>query len=349
MSYKSTHSTTIDNGKLFGASTKKETARVVLLAVPWEVTTSYGSGTSFGPTTILKASPQLDFYDYSFADALHHGLHLENADPSINVENERLKPLARQVIDEWDEKGKLSESGQRILKTINTASRNVHETVYKKSLKLMDEGKIPAVIGGDHSSPYGLIKALCERHPQQLGILHIDAHADLRKTYQGFEHSHASIMRNVMELETPPKQLTQVGIRDYCQEEWDFIEEHPAITTFFDRGNKKRQLSGASWDQICSDIVATLPELVYLSFDIDGLSPDNCPNTGTPVPGGLSFSEVVYLMEKVVRSGRKIVGFDLVEVAPGETDWDGNIGARLVYQLCGWSLASQKLQDLRDE
>ncbi|MBQ8335468.1 MAG: arginase family protein, partial [Tidjanibacter sp.] len=89
-------------------------------------------------------------------------------------------------------------------------------------------------------------------------------------------------------------------------------------------------------------MVECLPQKVYISFDIDGLAAENCPSTGTPVPGGLSFNQAVYLLDKVVRSGRKIVGFDLVEVAPANKDdeWDANVGARMLYKLCGLILKS---------
>jgi agmatinase len=103
-----------------------------------------------------------------------------------------------------------------------------------------------------------------------------------------------------------------------------------------------KAFEGTTWAQQCQEIIAHLPEKVYISFDIDGLAADNCPATGTPVPGGLSFNQALYLLEKVVASGRKIVGFDLVEVAPADKqdEWDANVGARMLYKLCGLILKS---------
>ena len=112
------------------------------------------------------------------------------------------------------------------------------------------------------------------------------------------------------------------------------------ITTFFDRDIKQQQYEGKTWAGICDSIIALLPEKVYLSFDIDGLDPKLCPNTGTPVPGGLELEQTLYLVEKLVQSGRKIIGFDLNEVAPGNDEWDANVGARLLYRLANMCLVS---------
>lgn len=335
----------IPSGQLFGESTTADSSAIQLMAIPWEVTTSYGGGTSLGPAAILQASPQLDFFNRYFGDVLHHGLHLELLDRRISGWNSRLRPLAKKIVVDLEENGDLSNECQRYLEEINQASAQLDELVYMKSKELLKNGITPAILGGDHSVPFGLIRALSEAHTVNFGILHIDAHADLRESYQGFKGSHASIMRNVTNLPHSPK-LIQVGIRDFCEEEWEVIQQSEKISTFFDSDINKARFSGTSWHETCSSIVSTLPDLVYVSFDIDGLSPDNCPNTGTPVPGGLSFNEALYLIEMLARSGRKIVGFDLVEVAPGGNEWDGNIGARLVYQLCGWTLVSQNKQQL---
>src|SRR5690606_18866656 len=102
---------------------------------------------------------------------------------------------------------------------------------------------------------------------------------------------------------------------------------------------------GQSWNSLCQRILEPLPSAVYVSFDIDGLSPELCPGTGTPVPGGLSFEQACYLLVHIVRSGRRIIGFDLNEVSPGRdpnNEWNGNVGARLLFKLCGALVASQK-------
>jgi agmatinase len=204
------------------------------------------------------------------------------------------------------------------------------------------------VIGGDHSVPLGAIKSIHEKYAGEFGVLHIDAHADLRIAYEGFTWSHASIMYNLMTSQHPPNKLVQVGIRDFCEEEVDFIRERKDIDTYFDLHLKKRMMEGESWKNLCIEIVSHLPDKVYVSFDIDGLDPTLCPNTGTPVPGGLSFAEALGLLRTICESQRKIVGFDLNEVSGGPTreEWNGNVGARLLYKLCGWTAVTNGLYKL---
>ena len=147
-------------------------------------------------------------------------------------------------------------------------------------------------------------------------------------------------MHNVMKLPMAPKKLVQVGIRDFCEQEHEAIKNsNGRINTFFDSALRDETFLGVTWKQITESIIKALPQNVYISFDIDGLDPSLCPNTGTPVLGGLSFHEANYILSQVSESGRKIIGFDLNEVSQGETDseWDGNVGARLLYKLCGWA------------
>jgi agmatinase len=205
----------------------------------------------------------------------------------------------------------------------------------------LNQNKLVALLGGDHSTPLGLMQALSEKY-SSFGILHIDAHADLREAYEGFEFSHASIMYNAIKLPQVTR-LVQVGIRDYCVAENQLIKSDARITTFFDREIKQSQFEGVTWSVTCDKIIEALPERVYLSFDIDGLDPKLCPHTGTPVPGGLEFEQSIYLIEKLVHSGRTIIGFDLNEVAPGNDEWDANVGARLLYRLSNLCLVSNKI------
>ena len=140
-------------------------------------------------------------------------------------------------------------------------------------------------------------------------------------------------MFNALKIKNVSK-LVQVGIRDYCQAEYDIIKNsNGRVETFFDRDIRHRQYEGESWKQICTDIISRLPDQVYISFDIDGLDPKLCPNTGTPVAGGFEFEQAVYLLQKLAESGKKIIGFDINEVAPGETEWDANVGARLLFRM----------------
>lgn len=323
---------------LFGLETNPETALIHLLPVPWEVTTSYGAGASLGPLAILEASPQLDLFDRAWGNLFEAGYYLHPEISWVKKANSELKVLAQEIISELEESRSLSPSGQKKLDLINEASRKLTEDIYVWSQKIISQGKIPAMIGGDHSCPLGLIRAVCERYPQQVGILHFDAHHDLRIEYQGFWESHASIMNNVLRT-TDLKSLTQVAIRDFSESEWALArEQKEKVHVFYDSDLRARNFRGEPWAKTVEEIIATLPQKVYISFDIDGLNPALCPHTGTPVPGGLSFDEAVYLIRSLVEAGREIVGFDLVEVAPEseerENQWDGNVGARLLYQMC---------------
>jgi agmatinase len=226
------------------------------------------------------------------------------------------------------------------LEKINKACEDFNFYIQSTTRKYLKEGKIVGVLGGDHSTPLGFIRALsevCDR----FGVLQIDAHADLRKAYEGFMYSHASIMYNVLKVPAVAK-LIQVGIRDICDEEKNIIDRAMGrVVTFSDIDLKALEYTGKNWDSICSEIVKQLPPNVYISFDIDGLDPKLCPNTGTPVAGGFEFHQIIYLIRKIVQSGKKIIGFDLSEVSPGIGDWDANVGARILYELCNWTAVSQ--------
>jgi agmatinase len=216
------------------------------------------------------------------------------------------------------------------LATVNQACEAMNQWVYSQTLELLAGGKRIGLVGGDHSIPLGYIRALTEQAPE-FGILHIDAHADLRQAYQGFTYSHASIMYNVLQLPQVTR-LVQVGIRDVCEAEVALIQAAgDRVVPHYDTHLKENRYAGVPWQYQCQTIVAALPERVYVSFDIDGLDPKLCPHTGTPVPGGLELAEVFYLLRQVVASGRQIIGFDLSEVGNGE--WDGNVGARVIYKL----------------
>ncbi len=226
---------------------------------------------------------------------------------------------------------------------MNELSHKVNQVVYEQTKSILAQGKIAALIGGDHSVPFGAFKAITEKTPG-IGILHFDAHSDTRKAYEGFEHSHASIMHNTLEQIPGVKKLVQVGIRDFCEEEVDYCRtQGHRVKIFFDAHIARRKIEGESWKKITAEIVSQLPQQVWISFDIDGLDPKFCPNTGTPVPGGLDYHEANYVLRALVESGRKIVGFDLNEVAPDPngSEWDANVGARLLYKLTAWTLASQ--------
>lgn len=335
----------LDSG-IFGLPHTFETARLVFLPVPWEATTSYGGGTSKGPAAILEASYQVDLFDLEVDRPYEAGMFLLPESKKIRAWNKTAKAAAQKIIKAGGRIGK-NKALTKALADVNKISRLVNEEVRKESARVLKAGKILGLVGGDHASPFGALQALGE-FEGDFGLLHVDAHSDTRDAYEGFEYSHASILRNVMEKIPQAKKLVQVGIRDFCEEEWNFIRgSNGRVETFFDLDLQKRKAGGEGWSRIATDIVSRLPQKVWITFDIDGLDPRFCPNTGTPVPGGLDYAEAVLLIGEVARSGRTIVGFDLNEVSPGkDSEWDANVGARLLYKLAAWCLASRKVRGL---
>lgn len=326
-------------GNIFGLPFTPENAELIIIPVPWEVTVSYHTGTANGPQAVFTSSNQVDLAVKDIPDAWKLGITMLPVQEKLLDESATLRQLATKHIV-------AVESGERIslinpvTARINAACENLN--VYIKSLcqKYLKEGKMVALLGGDHSTPLGYIRALSEQY-DKFGILQFDAHFDLRKAYEGFTYSHASIMYNALKLPSVNR-LVQVGVRDYCDEELNVLARSAGrIVTFFDQDIKEQLFEGKSWATICDQIIDPLPQDVYISFDIDGLNPKLCPNTGTPVAGGLEFEQAVYLIKRVVKSGRKIIGFDINEVAPGDDDWDANVGARLLYYLCNWMAVSQ--------
>lgn len=374
--------TGVANGNYFGFPFIVDQAALVLLPVPWDATVSYNDGTAGGPRAILDASMQVEIYDpvnvggwragiatdFSVVDGMV-GLSSSSTVPDSSdlddgfsdhfsddmLDNGEVRAAARRVISFLEEGGVLPVVGEsdvsvsEDLAVVNSACGLLMERVEARCDELLGWGKIVGVVGGDHSVPLGLMRALGKRYPE-MGILHIDAHCDLRDSYEGFVYSHASIMHNAMGLSDLSSarcaaRLVQVGVRDYSETEALIFEGDHRICAFTWRDLSRALLEGELWSVLCAQIVAQLPQQVYVSFDIDGLSAEFCPSTGTPVPGGLSYDQAMYLLECVTESGRTIVGFDLTEVAPPSvsttgqlSQWDANVGARVLYRLCNLAL-----------
>ncbi|HEX6226800.1 MAG TPA: agmatinase family protein [Chryseolinea sp.] len=334
-------------GNLFGLPFDHDSADLLILPLPWEITVSYHTGTSKGPEAILKASSQLDVFMNDIPDAWKLGVTMLPIPQELLEESKRLRAMAARHIARI-ESGEPFDIEDPILRTMNEASENLNIFVKSVTQKYLRAGKLVGLVGGEHSVPLGFIRALSEQY-DRFGILQIDAHADLRKAYEGFTYSHASIMYNVLKLPAVGR-LVQVGIRDYCDEEANVIQRAMGrVVTFLDEELKEKIYTGKTWDSLCDEIIGQLPKNVYISFDIDGLDPKLCPGTGTPVAGGLEFQQAVYLIKKLVLSGRKIIGFDLCEVSPGHDDWDANVGARVLYQLCNWCAVSHKKLALKKQ
>ncbi len=272
-----------------------ENSEIVIYSAPLEKTVSYGKGTKRGPAEILKASHYVEFYD-------------EETKREICFE----KGIAALPIEDFSKVG--------LKKSL--------DKIYANVKKLLARDKFVVSLGGEHSISFPIIKAHIEKYPD-LSVLQIDAHSDLRQTYEGTKYSHACVMARVAEL---TKSITQVGIRAQCKEEALFIEKN-GINTFYARDIRTNK-HGKDWQ---SKVVKTLGKNVYVTFDLDGLDPSLLPATGTPEPGGLFWDETMNLLRKVGES-RNIVGFDVVELAPSKAHPASNfIAAKLVYKLINYS------------
>lgn len=328
-------------GGLYGLPSTPEEAQVVIVPVPWEATVSYGAGTAEGPAAVLQASRQVDLLDRETGRPYRGGIAMLPIPAEVRAWSDEARRAAIPIIEAGGSDG--SDAHKAAIAAVDALGERMNGWVYGHTRRLMAAGKLVGVVGGDHSVPFGAIRAAAEAHPG-MGILHLDAHADLRDAYEGFRWSHASIMFNVLRDLPAVARIVQVGIRDYSDDEDALMTANSdRLVTFFDPDIRRQLFDGEAWSRITHRIAAALPREVYLSFDIDGLDPALCPHTGTPVLGGLSFPEVSALMRAVVETGRRIVGLDLCEVAPdpGGSEWDGNVGARVLYKQIGYALLSR--------
>ncbi|GAB5495347.1 MAG: agmatinase family protein [Phycisphaerales bacterium] len=299
---------------IFKTDCNRDNATVLVTPVCYDGTASYGKGTCRGPEIIYNAYEQLDYEE-----------------PRFNLNGSALGVYI-------DEPVSFQASADD-----NTIGEQIREETRRRTLQALVRGQVPALLGGEHSVSLGAIEAAAQ-HSGELGVLQIDAHMDLRKDYEGYTYSHASVMRHVIDSCPSVSRLVQVGIRDYCQEERNVVDHADGrIMVLRDHMIFEAIDAGRSFKDLCIETVSMLPDNIYVSFDIDGLDPSLCPGTGTPVPGGLSFNQAVMLLQTVAESGKRVVGFDLVEVAasPDGSEWDANVGARILYRLCLCAAASQ--------
>lgn len=323
----------INNGNIFGFPYSVEESQIIIIPVQSDITCSYSKGTAEGPKAVLDASTQLDFYSPYKKEAWTTKVAMLPLNDKELIENRKIGELATTLIDKLENEIPLTEEDKSLYRKINLHCEELNSRVEETALTLLNQNKLVCLLGGDHNSPLGLINALSNKH-ESFGILQIDAHADLREAYEGFAYSHASIMFNTLKNKKVSK-LVQVGIRDICPAEMELINSSKnRIKTFFDWDIKNDQYKGKTWGQQCKEIIKELPDLVYISYDIDGLDPKLCPNTGTPVAGGFEIEQINFLFKELVESGKKIIGFDLNEV--GNNEWDANVGARVLYRLCNF-------------
>lgn len=335
------------NNNIFGLPFTEDEAKLIILPVPWEVTVSYGSGTARAADHVFNASLQVDLYDPDAPEGWKRGFYMKPVDRKILMKSDYLRKEAELFID-YISKGELVEANQfmkKTLKEVNEGGIFMNNWVYEQTKALLGKNKLVGLLGGDHSTPLGFFKAIAEKHGN-FGILQIDAHCDLRVAYEGFVYSHASIMYNALNEIPQLERIVQVGIRDFSESEWEYIFNSKfRVISYFDRELKERLYEGQTWKQIAEEIVSKLPEKVHISFDVDGLDPKLCPNTGTPVHGGMETEQVYYIFDKVIKSGRKIIGFDLNETGVSESGWDANVSSRILFKLCNLLIAG----DMGDE
>jgi agmatinase len=331
------------NNNIFGLPFTEDEAALVIVPVPWEVTVSYRGGTARAPEHIFNASLQIDLFDPDVTNGWKQGFYMRTPDKKLLMKSDYLRKEAELYIN-YIANGDVVADNKfmgKTLKEINEGSNFLNNWVYEQTRELLANDKLVCLLGGDHSTPLGFFKAIAEKHGD-FGILQIDAHCDLRVAYEGFTYSHASVMYNALNEIPELTKLVQVGIRDYCEEEWQIINESNfRIVTYFDKEIKERQYEGQIWKQIADEIVNHLPQRVFISFDIDGLDPKLCPHTGTPVQGGFETEQIFYLFKRLLQSGRKLIGFDLNEVGVSRNEWDENVGARVLFKLCNLLVAEK--------
>ena len=285
--------------------TTYQEAAFVVVPVPYDLTSTYQSGSRRGPAAILDASVNMELYDDELRkETYRFGIHT-------------MQPLA------VDARGPAEMVG----------------SVHRALAGIIADRKIPVMLGGEHSISFGAAKAMKEAYPD-ITVLQLDAHADLRDTYQGTPYSHASVARRISGV-CP---LIQVGIRSLSIEEAEFIKEAHLRS----HGVNFISEEGAMWDLICGDLHGD----VYLTVDLDVFDPAVMPSTGTPEPGGLSWKDVLYIVREAAKRCR-IRGFDVVELSPipGMIAPDF-LAAKLVYRIMGFitetsRIMSKKMPDGR--
>ena len=332
---------TPDNGCYFGLSHDPESAALVLLSAPWDTTTSLRSGSSYAPDAIIEVSRYVDFYEPLAPNSWQKGIATAPIDYSIQDLSHRLRSDAERVINLHDELGMSVIDNlmyERRLRRVNEGSVEVNNNIFQQASNWLSKDKIVGLVGGDQSVTYGIVRAMGYKY-EKLGLLHIDSKCDMREAFQGFDFSHASTMFNIMRDVPQVDKLVSVGVQEFSPIEWERVSNNGRIKVFTAQQMWSDQFEGTPWSKIVDDIIAELPDHVYISLDIDGLMNECSPNKGHMTAGGLNFHQVIYLMDRIITSGRRIVGFDLTEVSPNiENKADMRIVARLLFKMCSIAL-----------
>ena len=317
---------------VFGLSYDKSESSLILLSIPFELTTTFREGTLYAPHKIKDASSQIDLMNNLDSYAWQKGIYWDNSNEYffLNI-SKSYRPSAKKIIDFLENNQLLNDELKNEQYIINNVCEKASNEISKLVFQILQNDKIPGVIGGEHSITYGVIDAIQNVY-DDFCILQIDAHHDLRNTYLGFTYSHASVMYNILNKYNNVNKIVQIGVRDYCEAEKNFVAENDKIFTFYDFDINVQLFNGKSFNDIAKQIVDLLTDNIYISFDIDGLQPYLCPETGTPVPGGLSYEQIEYLFYLISKTNKKVIGFDLCEVS-GLSEWDAIVGSRIMYLL----------------
>lgn len=263
-----------------------DNSRIIILPVPYDATSTWIKGADKGPEAILKASVNLEFYDIETDSEAH----------KIGIFTE--EPL------------EIQDSPEALV-----------YSVYNKTNQLYRVGKFPVVIGGNHTVSIGSIKAAAEFHPD-LTVLQLDAHTDLRQSYEGSAFNHACVMARAREVAP----IVQVGIRSMAFEEVEFADKS-RIFNAYDLFNNK---------DLYNTALSKLSTNVYITIDLDVFDPGIMPSTGTPEPGGPGYYEVMNFLKEVI-SQRNVIGFDVVELCPTEHNKAPDfMAAKIIYQLLSY-------------
>lgn len=331
-----------NGGYYFRDALSVQDAECVLVSVPWAVTSAAGQGSAYTPDAIIDASTSVSLYDIVSQTSIAGRVATAEVDYDLQESSLQLGGDATKVVSHIEDGGTLSgDYFIRKVNRINIGFRDMHRSVGKRVFRYADKGKIVGVIGGDHSVALGAVRSISSVYPN-MGVLFIDAHCDLRPSGKIFAYSHLSIARNIIDEVPQISKMVQVGVRDMSQEELEFAQTNPKIELFCHEQLAHSLYNGQSWSSICDKVVETLPKQVYISFDIDALSPECCPHTKRPVAGGMTFDQAVALINRVAESGREIIGFDLTEIVPiMDSGVDAAVGARLLVKLCAAALKSK--------
>lgn len=322
-----------DGGCYFGDVTAPESADVVVVSAPWSVTSDYGRGATYTPDAVIDVSLGKELYDATSGLTVEGRIATAEIDYNIQELSEQLGREAERIMRiVGDDEGAVSEYVARKVANVNEGFAEMHKSIYKQVRHWVESGKRIALIGGDHSVAFGAVKALAE-YNDDLGVLFIDAHADFGGG-EPFNYSHRTIARDIIESIPSVSKLVQVGVRDIDRAEVEAIRANEKVELFFAEKLAARRFEGVCWGDLCREAVEKLPNKVYISLDIDALKIEFCNNTCMPTPGGMTFDEVVYLVNCVIESGREIVGFDISEVVTSlNSRMDAIVAARLLAKL----------------